>query len=78
MTRLFPARASESALPTLPPRDPPRRNLTLAGIAIDAADGAAGYLGMASGQVSRKAGFGLIVPAAGAVVAGLSGLRRRS
>lgn len=78
MTRLFASREIAFGAITLLARGRARRHLTLVGVAVDAADCAAGYLGMAGGQVSRKAGLGLMVPAAGAVVAGLAGLRSRS
>lgn len=78
MTRLFATREIALGALTLLAPGSARRNLTMVGIAVDAADAAAGYLGMASGQVSRKAGLGMIVPALGAVVAGLGGLRQRA
>jgi|SRR6476620_244366 len=73
--RLFGSRELVVGALTLLARGSTRRNLVLAGIAIDAADGATGYLGMRAGYLSRSTGMALTGPALGAVLAGLAGLR---
>jgi hypothetical protein len=77
VTRLFGSREVALGLVTLLARDKARRNLTLAGLLVDAADAAAGYLAMQDGTVSRKAAVAVIAPAVGAIGSGISGLVRR-
>jgi hypothetical protein len=77
LTRLFGSREVVLGLVTLLARDKGRRNLVVAGILVDGADAATGYLAMRDGTVSRKTALTLVVPALGAVGSGLSGLRRR-
>ncbi len=77
LTRLFGSREIALGLVTLLARDKTRRNLVLAGILVDAADAATGYLAMQEGTVSKKTALTLIGPAVGAVASGLSGLFRR-
>jgi hypothetical protein len=76
VTRLFGTREIALGLVTLLARGKNRRNLTVAGILVDAADGAIGYVGMKDGTVSKRTAFTLIGPAIGAVGSGLSGLRK--
>jgi len=76
-SRLFGSREIAIGALTLLARGSTRRNLVLAGIAIDAADGATGYLGMRDGYLSRSTAMALTGPAVGAVLAGLAGLRPR-
>lgn len=74
--RLFGAReVALGALTLLTPRAR-RRSLLLAGIAVDAADVATAVQGLRGAQVGRQGAFGLVVPAAGAVLIGVLGLRR--
>ena len=63
---------------TLLARGKTRRNLVLAGIGVDAADTAAAVLAGESGRPDRTTQVLLAVPAAAAVLAGLSGLRPRA
>lgn len=77
LSRLFGSREVVLGLVTLLARGRSRRNLVLAGIAVDAADAATGYLGIKEGTVSQKAAVGLIVPAVGALGSGISALVRR-
>lgn len=77
LARLFGSREVVLGVATLLARGSTRRNLVLAGIAVDAADAATGYLGMRDGQVSRTAGLALVGPAVGAIASGVSGLARR-
>jgi len=65
LTRLFGSREIALGLVTLLARDKTRRNLVLAGILVDAADAATGYLAMQEGTVSKKTAFTLIGPAVG-------------
>jgi hypothetical protein len=76
MTRLFGSREIALGAATLLARGTTRRNLVLAGIAVDAADAAAAYLAGESRSVDRTTMVALAAPAAAAVLAGISGLRR--
>ena len=75
LSRLFGSREIVLGLATLAASGKTRRNLVLAGILVDAADAATGYLGVRDGYVSRTTGAALTGPAVGAVLAGLAGLR---
>ncbi|MDI6908285.1 DUF4267 domain-containing protein [Nocardioides sp.] len=77
LTRLFGSREIALGLITLLARDKSRRNLVLAGILVDGADAATGYLAMQEGTVSKRTALTLIVPAVGAIGSGISGLFRR-
>ena len=76
MTRLFGSREIALGAATQLARGTTRRNLVLAGIAVDAADAAAAYLAGESRSVDRTTMVALAAPAAAAVLAGFSGLRR--
>jgi hypothetical protein len=77
LTRLFGSREVAIGLVTLLAGGTTRRNLVLAGILVDAADAATGYLAMHEGTVSKKTALALIAPAVGAVGSGVAGLFRR-
>lgn len=77
VTRLFGSREVALGLATLVARGRTRRNLVLLGVLVDAADAGTGYLGIQDGVVSKQTGGALIGPAAGAIVAGLLGLRTK-
>lgn len=77
VARLFGAREVALGAATLLARGKTRRNLVLLGILVDAADAGTGYLGIQDGTVSKQTGGALIGPAAGAVLAGLLGLRTK-
>jgi hypothetical protein len=74
--RLFGSREIALGAVTLLARGTTRRNLILAGIGVDLADGATGVLGIQDRSVSPRTGAMLIAPAAGAVLAGFAGLRK--
>ena len=76
MARLFGSREIALGAATLLARGTTRRNLVLAGIAVDAADAAAAYLAGESRSVDRTTMVALAAPAAAAVLAGIAGLRR--
>jgi hypothetical protein len=76
VTRLFGTREIAIGLVTVLARGKTRRNLVIAGILVDAADAATGYLGVKDGTISKKSAFTLIGPAIGAIGSGLSGLRK--
>ncbi len=76
VSRLFGTREVALGALTLAARGPARRRLVLAGIAVDAADAATGYLAITDRSMSRQTGLGLIAPAVGAALTGLTGLRR--
>lgn len=76
MTRLFGSREIALGAATLLARGTTRRNLVLAGVAVDAADAAAAYLAGESRSVDRPTMVALAAPAAAAVLAGVAGLRR--
>lgn len=75
--RLFGSREVALGLATLLSRGAAQRNLVLAGIVVDGADAATGYLGMKEGSVSQRAAFGMIGAGLGAVASGVAGLVRR-
>jgi hypothetical protein len=75
LSRLFGSREIALGLLTLLASGTARRNLVLAGIAVDAADAATGVLGVREGHVSKATAAALAVPAVGAVLSGLAGLR---
>jgi hypothetical protein len=77
LARLFGSREIAIGAATLLARGTTRRNLALAGIGVDLADAATGVLGVQDKSVSPRTGAMLIAPAVGAVLAGISGLRRR-
>lgn len=74
LSRLFGSREIALGAITLLAKGSARRKLVALGIAIDGADGFAGYDAMRSGSVSQSVGIGLTVPAVAAVVAGAIGL----
>jgi hypothetical protein len=76
VTRLFGSREIAIGLVTVLARGSSRRNLVVAGILIDAADAATGYVGMKDGTISKKTAFTLMAPAVGAVASGLAGRRK--
>ena len=77
LTRLFGSREIALGLITLLARGKAQRNIVVAGILVDAADAATGYLAMQEGSVSKKTAFTLIGPALGAIGSGVSSLFRR-
>jgi len=74
MSRLFGSREVVLGGITLLATGTTRRKLVAVGMAVDAADGFAGYDAMRAGLVGRSTGLGLTIPAVGAVVAGAIGL----
>lgn len=77
LARLFGSREIALGTATLLARGTTRRNLVLAGIGVDLADAATGVLGVQDKTVSTRTGAMLVVPALGAVVSGLAGLRAK-
>lgn len=77
LARLFGSREIALGALTLVASGSARRNLVLAGIAVDAADAATGYLGITSRQVPKETGVLLVGPALAATAAGILGLRAR-
>jgi hypothetical protein len=77
VTRLFGSREIAIGALTLVSRGSARRNLVLAGIAVDLADAATGVLGIQDKSVPVKTGAMLVAPAVGAVLSGIAGLRAR-
>jgi hypothetical protein len=75
LARLFGSREIALGLATLLATGTARRNLVLAGIGVDLGDAATGLLGIQDKSVSPRTGAMLAVPALGAVVSGLGGLR---
>ena len=75
--RLFGSREVALGAATLLSRGKTRRNLVLAGIGVDLADAATGVLGIQEKSVPVSTGVKLIVPAVGAVLAGVAGLRAK-
>ncbi|HEY0902498.1 MAG TPA: DUF4267 domain-containing protein, partial [Marmoricola sp.] len=57
LTRLFGSREIALGLITLLARGKAQRNIVVAGILVDAADAATGYLAMQEGSVSKKTAF---------------------
>jgi len=74
MTRLFGSREVALGAITLLAKGNARRRLVALGMAVDAADGFAGYDAMRTGSVPQTTGVFLTVPALGAVAAGAVGL----
>lgn len=68
--RMFGAREIALGAVTLASRGSLRRNLTLVGMAVDAADAASGAVELESANVPKMAGGALIGVALGAVAAG--------
>ena len=77
LTQWFGNREVALGLATLTASGKARRNLVLVGIAVDAADAATAYLAVQNEDVPRAVGLPGAAVAAGAVVAGLLGLRVR-
>ncbi len=81
MTRMFASREIAVGAATLVARGSVRRRLVLAGIGIDAADAAAGYVGGQDGSLPRRTSAVMLAVPGGAVLAGLAAaaadLRRR-
>ncbi len=75
LTQWFGNREIALGLATLTASGKARRNLVLVGIAVDAADAATAYLAIENEDVPRAVGLPGAAVAAGAVVAGLLGLR---
>ena len=75
MTRLFGSREIALGAATLLASGRTRRNLVLAGIAVDAADAAAAWLAGESRAVDKTVMVGLAAPAVAAVAAGVAGVR---
>lgn len=78
MSRLFGARELAVGGLTLAARGTTRRNLTVIGMAIDAADATTGALELRARRVPVTAGAMLLAVAGGAVVSGGLALARRS
>jgi hypothetical protein len=78
LTRMFGSREIALGAITLLAKGKARRRLIALGMAIDGADGFAGYDAMRSGAVSQSTGVFLTAPAVGAVVAGAVGLLTES
>lgn len=74
MTRLFGAREVALGAVTLAASGSTRRNLVIAGIAVDGADAATGMVSARDGEVGKVAGGGLAAIALGAVGAGIAAL----
>jgi hypothetical protein len=74
MTRLFGSREIALGAATLLASGKTRRNLVLAGIAVDAADAAAAWLAGEARAVDRTTAALLTAPAVAAVVAGVVGI----
>ena len=75
MTQLFGSREIVLGAAVLLTRGTTRRNLIVAGIAVDAADAAAAWFAGEARAVDRQTAMALTAPAAAAVVAGAAGLR---
>lgn len=75
MTRLFGSREIVLGAAVLLTSGKTRRNLVVAGIAVDAADAAAAWYAGQAGAVDRQTTLALAAPATAAVVAGAAGLR---
>lgn len=78
LSRMFGSREIALGAITLAARGRARRNLVLGGIAVDAADAAAGVLAGQDGSVSRTTSAFLTAPALAAIAAGVAGLRAGS
>ncbi|WP_110205583.1 DUF4267 domain-containing protein [Nocardioides daejeonensis] len=76
MNRMFGSREITLGAVTLLAPPETRRSMVLIGVAVDAADAAAGVLAGREGVVSKRASLMLTLPALGAVAAGIAGIRR--
>lgn len=76
MTQLFGSREVVLGAATLLASGSTRRNLVLAGVAVDLADAAAAVLAGRRRAVDRPTTVALAAPALTAVLAGVSGLRK--
>jgi hypothetical protein len=74
MSRMFGSREVALGALTLATSGTTQRNLVVAGVAVDAADAASGYLAGREGTVSKPTSAFLTLPALGAVAAGVAGL----
>jgi hypothetical protein len=73
LARLFGSREIALGVATLLATGTARRNLVLAGIAVDLGDAATGVLGIQDKSVSTRTAAMLVVPAVGAVISGIGG-----
>ncbi|WP_205472249.1 hypothetical protein [Nocardioides sp. SYSU D00038] len=78
LSRMFGSREIAIGLATLFAKGRGRTGLVTLGIAVDAADLATGLIGPRQGEVPQRTGLALAAPAAGAVLAGVLGLRTTS
>lgn len=76
VTRLFGAREIVLGAAALVARGRARQALVMAGVAVDVADSAAGWLAGEDGTVDRTTSYLLTAPAVAAALAGLAGVRR--
>lgn len=76
LSRMFGSREILLGVLTLVASGSARRNLVLAGMAVDGADAVAGYLAGRDGYVDQTTSAMLTAPAVMAVVAGAVGLRK--
>lgn len=74
LSRMFGSREVALGAAVLATSGTARRNIVLAGIAVDTADAAAGYLAGRDGYVSKPTSAFLTAPAVAAVAAGVAGL----
>jgi hypothetical protein len=74
LSRMFGSREIALGAAALTARGTTWRNVAIAGVAIDAADAASGYLAGRDGYVSKPTSAFLTAPALGAVAAGIAGL----
>lgn len=74
LSRMFGSREVALGVAALATSGTTRRNVVLAGIAVDAADATAGYLAGRDGYVTKPTSAFLTAPALGAVAAGVAGL----
>lgn len=75
LTQWFGSREIALGALTLVASGSARRNLVLVGIAVDGADAATAYAGVAAGQIPKQLGLGLVGVAGVAALSGLLGLR---
>jgi hypothetical protein len=75
LSRMFGSREIALGAATLVASGAARRNLVVAGIAVDAADAVSGFLAARDGLVDKPTGAFLTAPALAAVAAGVAGLR---
>ncbi|WP_235735956.1 hypothetical protein [Nocardioides alcanivorans] len=76
MNRMFASREIALGAATLAAPADLRRQVVLAGVAVDAADAAAGALAGRAGVVTKRTGLMLALPALAAVATGIIGSRR--